>query len=65
MSMDKADLIKEAFGAINNYKRHRALQEIQPEQKQYHELIRFKMIDKLELALRAINKENRESEDEE
>lgn len=58
--MDKNDLIKEAFGALNNYKRHRTLQELQPEQRQYHELIRYKMIDKLELALRAINKDHRE-----
>jgi hypothetical protein len=57
--MSKEDLIQEAFGAINSFKRHRALVEIKPHDKNYHELQMFKMIDKLELSLRAINKEFR------
>lgn len=59
--MTKEDLIQEAFGALNSFKRHRALSEIKgnSSDKQYHQLQMFKMIDKLELGLRAINKELR------
>lgn len=62
--MDKAELVQTAFGAINSFKRHRALMEIKPyQEKPFHELQMFKMIDQLELALRAINKDIRESEE--
>jgi hypothetical protein len=54
--MESNELIKEAFGALNSYKRHRALKEIKLNDRQYHELQMFKMIDKIELALRAIQK---------
>jgi hypothetical protein len=58
----KQDLIKEAFDQLNRFKRHRALSEIKPfPEKQYHELQMYKAIDQLELALRAINKDMRET----
>lgn len=58
--MTKQDLIREAFSAINNFKRHRALLDIKGHsEKEYHELKMYKMIDQLELALRAINKDLR------
>lgn len=61
--MDKHELIQQAFNAINNFKRHRALMEIKLyQEKPYHELQMYKMIDQLELALRAINKDIRETE---
>jgi hypothetical protein len=59
--MTKEDLIQEAFGALNSYKRHRALKDIKKNDKSYHEIQMYKMIDKIELSLRAINKECRES----
>ena len=55
--MTKEDLISEAFGYLNSYKRHRALKEIKVQDKQYNELQMYKMIDQLELALRAIKKD--------
>lgn len=55
-NMEAPDLIKEAFGALNSYKRHRALKDIKLNDRQYHELQMFKMIDKVELSLRAIQK---------
>lgn len=58
--MSKEDLIQEAFGYLNSFKRHRALVDIKQHDRQYHELQMFKMVDKLELSLRAINKEFRE-----
>lgn len=60
MSMSKAELVQQAFNALNNFKRHRALAELYPSERQLHELQMYKMIDHLELALRAINKEVRE-----
>jgi hypothetical protein len=57
--MTKEDLITEAFGALNSFKRHRALVDIKPQDKQYHTIQMYKMFDKLELSLRAINKEFR------
>lgn len=60
MSMSKAELVQQAFNALNNFKRHRALAELYPNEKQFHELQMYKMIDHLELALRAINKDIRE-----
>ena len=58
--MGKEELIQEAFGALNSYKRHRALFEIKSHDRQYHELQMYKMFDKIELSLRAINKEIRQ-----
>jgi len=61
--MEAKELVEEAFGYLNSYKRHRALVEIEGyDRKEFHELARYKNIDKLELALRAIKKELRESE---
>lgn len=57
--MTKEDLIGEAFTLLNSYKRHRALKEIKPQEKQYHELQMYKTMDRLELSLRAIQKELR------
>jgi hypothetical protein len=59
----RAELITECFAGLNNFKRHRTLIETKQNtaDKQYHELQMFKMIDKIELALRAINREERES----
>lgn len=61
--MSTKDLIAEAFTLINSFKRHRALQDIKPtkEDKQFHELQMYKKIDELELSLRAIQKDLRES----
>jgi hypothetical protein len=61
--MGANDLIQEAFGALNSYKRHRALREIKVNDRIFHDLQMYKMIDKIELALRAINKELREQND--
>jgi hypothetical protein len=57
--MGKEELITEAFGYLNSFKRHRSLFEIKPHDKMYHELQMYKMVDKLELAMRAIKKEMR------
>jgi hypothetical protein len=62
--MGVQDLIQEGFGALNSYKRHRALREIKVNDRMFHDLQMFKMIDKIELTLRAINKETREGTDE-
>ena len=62
--MSKEDLMQEAFGYLNSFKRHRALIDIKQHDKQYHELQMYKMLDKLELSLRAINKEFRTMESE-
>jgi hypothetical protein len=61
--MTRTELITECFAGLNNFKRHRALLETkqQVSDKQYHELQMFKMIDKIELALRALNREAKES----
>lgn len=63
--MGKEELITESFGYINSFKRHRALADIKQHDKNYHELQMYKMIDKLELSLRAINKELRDETKEE
>jgi hypothetical protein len=59
--------IKYAFNHLNSFKRNRALSEIRKEegkeeQSQFHELLTFKDIDKLELQLRQIQKLIRETE---
>jgi hypothetical protein len=59
--MTKEDLITEAFGYLNSFKRHRALFEIKPHDKAYHELQMYKMVDRLELSMRAIKKDMREN----
>lgn len=61
--MSREDLITEAFGYINSFKRHRALSDIKPQDKRYHELQMYKMIDYLELSMRAIKKDVRSGED--
>lgn len=60
--------IKNAFFYINSFKRHRALfnierakQDSNKEMLNYHELKMYQFIENLELAIRALNKENRES----
>jgi len=62
---------KNAFYHINSYKRHRALFNIEKakpdanrEQLQYHELKMYQFIDNLELSLRALQRDHRESEEE-
>lgn len=63
--MTKQDLIKEAFRKIDMFKRHRALWDIEGfDKRSFHELQMYKMIDQLELSLRAINKELRETMEE-
>lgn len=57
--MSTHDLIQEAFGYLNSFKRHRALHDIKDADTRYNELQMYKMIDRLELALRAINKDIR------
>jgi hypothetical protein len=62
--------MKYVFNHLNSFKRNRALAEIRKEegkqeQSQFHELMSFKDIDKLELQLRALQKEIRETEDKE
>lgn len=61
-TMGATDLTKELFGALNSYKRHRALKEIKFNDRQYHELQMYKMIDRIELAARAIQKAIRSGE---
>lgn len=61
--LTREELISECFAGLNNFKRHRALMETKNIQtdRQYHELQMFKMIDKIELAMRALNREAKES----
>lgn len=62
--MSKEELITEAFGNLNAFKRARALEQIE-RQKGNHEraamykLRQYEYIDKLELGLRAIQRETR------
>jgi hypothetical protein len=65
--MSKEDLVKEAFKYINSFKRFRALESIEKEKGNYAEanhtkLKQYEMIDKLELSLRAIQKDLRGSD---
>lgn len=57
--MTREELIQEGFAALNNFKRHRALSDIKslPQDRIFHELQTYKMMDRLELALRAINRD--------
>jgi hypothetical protein len=59
--MTQQDLVQEGFTYLNSFKRHRALAEIKQNDRNYHTLQMYKMIDNIELTLRAINKEIRES----
>jgi len=65
------DNFKNAFYHLNSMKRHMALFNIErskphsdKEQLQYHELKQHQFLLNLELALRALQKEHRESEEE-
>jgi hypothetical protein len=67
--MTQMDLIGLCFQYLNSFKRHRALEQVkrkegQHDQANYHELQQYKMIDQLELALRAIQKGQREIDEE-
>lgn len=57
--MTKEDLIKEAFYHLNSFKRHRTLHDMKPD-KNHHMLKMYQHIDALELAIRAIQKDQRE-----
>jgi hypothetical protein len=64
-TMTELDQVKQLFNHLNSFKRNRALAEIRKEegksdQSQFHELMSFKDIDKLELGLRALQKHLRE-----
>lgn len=61
MSFDLEQQIKYSFNHLNSFKRNRALSEIRKDegkddQSQFHELMAFKDIDKLELQLRTMQK---------
>ncbi|CAM4303286.1 hypothetical protein [Jeotgalicoccus halotolerans] len=61
------DLIHEAFDALNSYKRSRTLEDQRRKDGEQldadkHELRQFKEIDRIELALRAINSNERAAE---
>jgi hypothetical protein len=61
--MTRQDLITEAFNKLNSFKRHRAKENIANKEKNrdradYHKLRAYQDIDELELALRAIQREN-------
>ena len=62
------ELIKECFTAINNFKRSRTLFEKHSKlgnhsQALYHELTMFKEFDRIELSVRAIQKNERRRDD--
>lgn len=64
--MSDLELIQQAFYYLNTYKRHRALEQVEiqnnnREQINYHCLKQYQMIDALELALRAIQKDRRDA----
>jgi hypothetical protein len=59
--MTQSDLIKQAFGYLNSFKRARALEQVKREASKYEDvnyqkLQQYMLIDQLELALRAIQK---------
>lgn len=61
--MTQIELIKQAFGYLNNFKRARALEQVKREEGKfedvnYQKLQQYMMIDQLELAMRAIQKNN-------
>lgn len=62
--MTREDLIKEAFNHLNAFKRSRALEQVEREKMNHdkamqHRLHQFENVDKLELTLRAIQKNYR------
>lgn len=60
--MTTQDLIQQAFRSIDTFKRHRSLKELEGyEKRDFHEVRMYRMIDQLELSLRAISKDLRES----
>lgn len=67
MAVTPEENFKNAFYYINSFKRHRAQYNIErassvanKEQLQFHELKMYQFIDNLELAMRALQKDNRE-----
>ena len=60
----QSELCKQAFKAMNSFKRSRALMEgaVRQEDRNYHELQMFKQFDSLELTLRAIQSNARADE---
>lgn len=64
---DTANLCRQAFKAINNFKRHRTLSDtvVDGKDKMYHELQMYKQMDSLELTVRAIQLNERLSGEEE
>jgi hypothetical protein len=64
-NLSQQDLIKRAFTYLNSFKRHRALEKMKRYDKEfekatYHQLKQYEMFDNLELTLRAIQKGERE-----
>lgn len=67
ITVSETELIQQAFYYLNTYKRHRALEQVEiqnnnRDQVTYHCLKQYQMIDALELALRAIQKDRREAD---
>lgn len=60
---NKVDLMNDAFAALNNFKRHRAMHESKPDERSYHELKMYKMIDQLELTMRGVNRQLKDEMD--
>jgi hypothetical protein len=65
--VSKNELISEAFSCLNDFKRHRALAKTadikgQKDSTNYHTLKCYELFDALELALRAIQKADREAQ---
>jgi len=66
--MTTPDLMKEAFDNLNGFKRSRALEQVEREKGHInnasgHKLRQYEYIDKLELSLRAIQKEIRNTQE--
>lgn len=66
--MTTPDLMKEAFDNLNGFKRSRALEQVERERGHVnnaagHKLRQYEYVDKLELSLRAIQKELRSREE--
>lgn len=64
------ELIGIAFRAVNAFKRHRALEKIKKKEgdynkSQYHSLKQYELFDELELALRAIQRNERMDKEDE
>ena len=68
--LSQSELIHKCFFYLNSFKRHRALAEIKRQEKDYekanfHTLKQYQFIDALELGLRAIQKGQRDIEEDE